>query len=158
MLYPTNWYVLIHIYLCLKKEIDSWRYLSPSWLSHCPLVVFPSCPASLIAIALAGALSIACRHRALRCRRRVQPPRCCCAAAVALCATAKLPSPPCRPQAAATAAAAATAPPFVGWLLHFCPPSDFVIPCRHATVEALIAGVNIFVQIGTVRLSSVDHP
>jgi hypothetical protein len=50
-----------------------------------------------------------------------QLPRCCRRRAVA-----KLPlTSRCR-------AAAAAAPPFVGWLLCCCPPSD-VIACRHAT-------------------------
>jgi hypothetical protein len=31
-------------------------------------------------------------------------------------------------------------PPFVGWLLRCCPLSDFVIACRHATINALVAG------------------
>ncbi len=30
--------------------------------------------------------------------------------------------------------------PFVGWLLHCCPPSDFIVTCRHATINALDAG------------------
>jgi hypothetical protein len=30
--------------------------------------------------------------------------------------------------------------PFVGWLLRCCPQSDFVIACRHATIDALVAG------------------
>ena len=38
------------------------------------------------------------------------------------------------------AATTAAAPPFVGWLLRCCPPSNFVIACRHATINALIAG------------------
>jgi hypothetical protein len=37
-------------------------------------------------------------------------------------------------------AAAAAAPPFVGWLLHCCPPSNFVIACRHAPINPLVAG------------------
>ena len=52
---------------------------------------------------------------------------------------AKLP-PTSRCRAATTAAAATAAPPFVGWLLRCCPPSDFVIACRHATINALVAG------------------
>jgi hypothetical protein len=36
-------------------------------------------------------------------------------------------------------AAAAAAPSFVGWLLRCCPPSDFVIACRHASINALVA-------------------
>jgi hypothetical protein len=35
---------------------------------------------------------------------------------------------------------AAAAPLFVGWLLRCCPPSDFVIACRHATINALVSG------------------
>ena len=78
-----------------------------------------------------------------------QPLRCCHrAAAVALCAAAALPMLLCHRKAAATAAAAAAAPLFVGWLLRCCPSSDFVTACRHATVDAHIAGVNIFVRIG----------
>jgi hypothetical protein len=65
-----------------------------------------------------------------------------------LCAAAALPLLPSPCQAVATTAAAAAAPPFVGWLLRCCPPSNFVIACRHATVDALIADVNLFVQIG----------
>jgi hypothetical protein len=42
------------------------------------------------------------------------------------------PSPPPPPPALAA--------PIVGWLLHCCPPSAFVIACRHATVDALVAG------------------
>jgi hypothetical protein len=58
-------------------------------------------------------------------------------------AVAKLPpTSRCRAAttAAAAAAAAAAAPPFVGWLLRCCTPSDFVIACRHATINALVAG------------------
>ena len=29
---------------------------------------------------------------------------------------------------------------FIGWLLRCCPPSDFVIACHHATINALVAG------------------
>ncbi len=47
-----------------------------------------------------------------------------------------LPPPPCRQQAAATAAPS----PFLGWLLHCCLSSNFVIACRHVTVDALVAG------------------
>jgi hypothetical protein len=54
--------------------------------------------------------------------------------AIAAAAAAKLPPTSC------CRAAAAAAPPFLGWLLHCCPPSDFVIACRHATINALIAG------------------
>jgi hypothetical protein len=36
--------------------------------------------------------------------------------------------------------AAAAASSFVGWLLCCCPPSNFVIACRHATINALVAG------------------
>jgi hypothetical protein len=35
--------------------------------------------------------------------------------------------------------AAAAALPFIGWLLRCCPLSDFVIACRHATINALVA-------------------
>ena len=91
--YPTNWYVLIHINSCHKKEIESWRNLLPSWLLHCPLVVPPSCPAPSIAIALAVAPPIACRRHALHRRH---------AAANALCATAALLPPTRLCQAAAT--------------------------------------------------------
>jgi hypothetical protein len=72
----------------------------------------------------------------LRCHHR----RSCSAAAAAL------PSPPRHRQAAVDLAlsrcraAAAAAPPFVSWLLRSCPPSDFVIACRHATINALVAG------------------
>ena len=77
-----------------------------------------------------------------------QPPRCCHRAfAIALCAAATLPSPLHRSEAAAIVAAPAAAPPFVGWLLPCCPPSDFVIACRHATVDALIAGGNILYEL-----------
>jgi hypothetical protein len=31
-------------------------------------------------------------------------------------------------------------PHFVRWLLRCCPLSDFVIACRHATINALVAG------------------
>jgi hypothetical protein len=85
-----------------------------------------------------------CHHRAVRRRRSAaaklpptsafalppppQLPRCCrCRRAAA-----KLP-PTSRCRAAA-------APPFVGWLLRCCPPSNFVIACRHATINALVAG------------------
>ena len=68
--------------------------------------------------------------------------------AVALCAAAALPLPLRRRKAAAAATAAAAAPSFVCWLLRCCLRSDFVIACRHATVNALIAGVNILVRIG----------
>jgi len=66
--------------------------------------------------------------------RCAPPPRCCRRRAAA-----KLP-PTSRCRAAATAAAAATVPPFIGWFLRFCPSSDFVIACRHAAVNALVAG------------------
>jgi hypothetical protein len=42
-----------------------------------------------------------------------------------------LPPPPPTPPAFADS--------FVGWLLHCCPPSAFVIARRHATVNALVA-------------------
>ena len=72
-----------------------------------------------------------CNHQRSRCRPQL--PRCCHrAAAAALCAAAVLP-PTSRRRAAATAPA--VAPPFVGWLLRCCPPSDFVIACRHATIK-----------------------
>ena len=100
-----------------------------------------------------------CHRRAVRCRRsaaaKLPPTLLCRAAATASpppscrrrplsrcrhrrsCrpAAAKLPPPPRRCQAAAAAA-----PLFVGWLLRCCPPSDFVIACRHATINALVAG------------------
>jgi predicted TIM-barrel fold metal-dependent hydrolase len=41
-----------------------------------------------------------------------------------------------RCRAAATAASTAAEPPFVGWLLHCFPPSDF----GHATINAHVAG------------------
>jgi hypothetical protein len=146
--FPTNWYILIHINLCHKKEIESWRYLLPSWLLHC------LSPSSRCATLLS--CTVNCRrpchcpvHRLPPLRSAPpQPPRCCHrAAAAALCATAALPLTPHRRQASATAAAAATILPVVGWLLHCCPPTDFVIACHHATINALIDGVNIFVQI-----------
>ena len=60
----------------------------------------------------------------LRCRRAVASP------------SSPLPSlslsPPPPPPAFAD--------PFIGWLLRCCPPSAFVIPCRHATVDDLVAG------------------
>ena len=34
----------------------------------------------------------------------------------------------------------AFADPFIGWLLRCCPTSAFVIACRHATVDNLVAG------------------
>jgi hypothetical protein len=64
-----------------------------------------------------------------RCRHRIAAAKLPAAAEVALSrcrhrlAAAKLP-PTSRCRAAATAAAAAAAPPFVGWLLRCCPPSD----------------------------------
>ncbi len=75
-----------------------------------------------------------CCHR--RCLRRHCSGRTATAVAER---TAKLP-PTLRCRAAATVAATAAAPPFVGWLLHCFPPSDFIIACRHATVDALVAG------------------
>ena len=160
--YPTHWYILIHINLCHKKEIESWRYHSPSWLSH---GLSPSsCCATLLSCAVdrrhphrclvhclpllrCAPLPRCCRHRSLRAAatalpplRCAPPPRCrrCCTAAIAAA-----PLPSCR-----HCCQAAAAPPFVGWLLRCCPPFDFVIACRHVTVGALIANVNIFVRIG----------
>jgi hypothetical protein len=155
--YPTNWYVLIHINSGNKKEIESWRYLLPSWLLHClspsshcachPLVLrhqspwpSPSPRPSPAAVALCAAAVLPPPPQPLRCCHR--------AAAVALCATAALPMLLCHRKAAATAAAAAAAPLFVSWLLRCCPPSDFVIACHHVTLNTLIAGVTIFVQTG----------
>jgi hypothetical protein len=63
-----------------------------------------------------------------RCRRCTVR-RCRAAAAAAL-----LPTLRC----CAAATAAAVAPPFVGWLLRCCLPSDFVIACCHATINALL--------------------
>jgi hypothetical protein len=126
--YPTNWYVLIHVNSCHKKEIESWRYLSPSWLSHYPLVVPPSCPAPSIAVALAVTPSIACRRLALRrCRAAAAAAAstllpCCrrCAVrrrrpAVAAAASTLLP-PRCRCPAVRRrhAAVAVTPPPSCG--------------------------------------------
>ena len=76
-------------------------------------------------IALALTPSIACRRRAVRRRQAA--------------AAAALPPTSCS-RAAATVAAAAAALPFVGWSLRCCPPSDFVIACRHVTINALVAG------------------
>jgi hypothetical protein len=109
--YPTNWYIIIHINLCHKKEIESWRYLSPSWLSHC--LSPSSCCATLLSCAadhhppcsrpvhrlppLRCAPPPRCRrHRSLRAAatalppvRCAPPPRCYC------CRTAaKQPPPP----------------------------------------------------------------
>jgi hypothetical protein len=137
-----------------QEKIESWRVVPtscpagyPIASSH-PLVVPPSCPAPLIVIAVAVAPSIACRHRGVcRCRAAAAaaastllPPRCC----VTLCTAAALLTPP-RRRPVATTAAAAAAPLFVGWLFRCCPLSNFVIACRHATVDAFIAVVNIFV-------------
>jgi hypothetical protein len=98
-----------------------------------------------------------CRHH--RAAAKLLPTSRCCAAATAAVAmllppgcrryavsryrrrvAAKLPPPSryCAAAIAATAAAAATLP-FVGWMLRCCPPPDFVIACRHATVNALVA-------------------
>jgi hypothetical protein len=101
------------------------KRLGTSWPTGCciaslrPLVVPPSCPALLIAVALTLAPSIACCRHPVR-RHRC---RCCCqaVAAVALlhcrhrscrhrCAAAKLP-PTSHCCAAATAAAATLLPP-----------------------------------------------
>jgi hypothetical protein len=105
--YPTNWYILIHINLCHKKEIESWRYPCPAGCriaSLRPLVVPPSCPAPSIAIALTIAPYITCRRRAVRCRRA--------AAAAAAAASALLP-PRCRRRTVRRrrAAVAAALPP-----------------------------------------------
>ena len=78
--------------------------------------------------ASAAFLPLHCRHRAVRCRW-------CCSRRRA---TAKLPQT-LRCSTVATATATATAPLFVGWLLPCCPPSNFVISCHHATVNALVA-------------------
>ena len=110
--YPTNWYVLTHINSCHKKEIESWRYLSSSWWSHC------LSPSSRCATLLSCALDRRCpRRRPVHClpTLRCAPPPCChrChslrAAATALpplrcaphcpcyhccCVAAKLPLPP----------------------------------------------------------------
>ena len=122
--YPTNWYILIHINLCHKKEIESWRYLLPSCLLHC--LSPSSCCATLLSCAvdcrppccrpvhrraaIAITLRPSCGHRHCRCR--------------------------CRRSAVCW------------WLLSCCLPSKFVIACRHATVNTLVAGVNIFVRTG----------
>ena len=55
------------------------------------------------------------------------------------CAAAALP-PPLSYCTAATTTAATAVPPFVGWLLHCCLPSNFVIACHHTTVVTLVAG------------------
>jgi hypothetical protein len=70
----------------------------------------------------------------------VRFPRCCRRAAAAAA-----PSPSCRrPRAVALPPPPLPPPPspplFVGWLLRCCPPSDFVIACRHTTINALVAG------------------
>ena len=154
--YPTNWYVLIHINLCHKKEIESWRYLSPSWLSHCHSP--SSCCATLLSCAVDRRCPCCPPVHCLQPSRCV-PPRCCrrChslhAAATALppLCCALPPRCRCRCTAAKLSPPPLPLPPLrrslVGCCV-FCPPSDFVIACRHATVNALIAGMNIFVRIG----------
>ena len=69
--------------------------------------------------AVAVLLPLRCCRHAVHCYRH--------------CAAAKMP-PPLH-----CCAAAAAMPSFVGWLLRCCLPSDFVIACRHATVDALFA-------------------
>ena len=84
-----------------------------------------------------------CHPRAVRCHCSADaklPPTLLCRAA----ATAS-PPPSCRRRPLSRCrhrcrAAAAAAPPFVGWLLGCCLPSDFVIACRHATINDLVAG------------------
>jgi hypothetical protein len=80
------------------------------------------------------------------------PPRCRQAAAdvrfraAATAAAAALLPPRCHRRRAAaklpptSRCRAAAAPPFIGWLLRCCPQSDFIIACRHATINALVAG------------------
>jgi hypothetical protein len=50
------------------------------------------------------------------------------AAKLPLTSAFALPPPPQLPRCRHRRAAAAAAPPFDGWLLRCCPPSDFVIP------------------------------
>jgi hypothetical protein len=79
-----------------------------------------------------------CRHRrSCRAAATVLPPLRC--APLPRCrqprAVALLPTSRCR-------AVAAAAPPFVGWLLRCCPPSDVVITCHHVTLSLPAAFAN----------------
>jgi hypothetical protein len=80
-----------------------------------------------------------------RCRHRFAAAKLLPTSAFALPPPLQLPSGCCRAAAALPPtlrcrAAAAAALPFIGWLLRYCPPSNFVIACRHATINALVAG------------------
>jgi hypothetical protein len=95
--YPTNWYVLTHINSCHKNEIESWRYLSSSWLSHC-LSLSSRC-ATLLSCAIDCRCPRRCPVHCLPPSRCVPLPRCrrrCRAAATALPPLRCAPPPGCR--------------------------------------------------------------
>ena len=102
----------------------------------CRIVVVPSI---VNAIVLAVCLSLSslplCCRCTVHCHPSPLPLR--CRSVVVLLSLPMLPlllsllPPPPSP---------AFADPFIGWFLHCCQPSTFVIACRHATIDALVAG------------------
>jgi hypothetical protein len=153
--HPTNWYVVIHINLYHKKEIESWRYLSPRWLSHC------LSPSSRCATLLSCAVDCRCLHRRpvhrLPLLSFAPPMRCHCrrslhAGTVALCAAALLPppQPPSCCRAGAVALCGASAPP--------PPPSCrccCCCRCRRSAVHWLVVAVLSTIQF-CHRMPSCD--
>jgi hypothetical protein len=108
VLYPTNWYVLIHINSCHKKEIESWRYLSPSWLWHC-LSPSSRC-ATLLSCAVNCRRPSPCPVHRLPPSRFAPPPRCprrhSLRAAAVLAPLSFAPPPRCRRRRSLRAVAA----------------------------------------------------